>query len=99
MLQCLGPWLDDMVDPTIISTGLADLQTWLTSTLTPDVNAVTADLAIYTVSALAVARMGAIVLNLIATTCHGCAGLCLQRMKWLKALTLAAVEYECTQHD
>ena len=88
-----------MVDPTIVSTGLADLQTWLTSTLTPDVNAVTADLAIYTVSALAVARMSAIVLNLIATTCHGCAGRCLQRMKWLKALILAAVEYAHSMTD
>lgn len=61
-----------MVDPTIISTGLADLKTWLTSTLTPDVNAVTTDLAIYAVSALALAPLCVLVVDLVAMTCQQC---------------------------
>lgn len=49
VLQCLEPWLNNMVDPNVISRGLTDLQTWITGTLKPDVAAVSADLTTYAV--------------------------------------------------
>ena len=49
VVQCVGSWLNSMVDPSVVAESIESLDEYLTGTLTPLITTLTTDLTAYEV--------------------------------------------------